>query len=529
MFDVTGFINGRIYVSFNPVRKASGFVVSGDKLLYVGASNKSKELATLLGGKVIDLRSSTVIPGFIDTHMHLDSLGLALSSLNLKDARSIEELKSRLKTFYDEYKPSSWIIGRGWDQELFKERRWPTRWDIDEVVPNVPVMLTRVCGHAAVVNTKAFEVAGLPQKDLESPYFLKNDEGSPTGVVLEDAIERFRNKMKFTTEEIEEMLSQALTYAASLGVTTVGFMSCNLTTFSLLQSLRLRKALPIRVRIYMSEGLDLILALGIRRGFGDEYLKIMGIKLFADGSLGARTALLSKPYNDDASSSGTLVTEKQHLVNAIRKAHENKLQVAIHAIGDAAVDVALEAYSTFGSNLEEYRHRIEHASIVRPEQVEKMAKLGVCASVQPHFTISDWWIESRIGKERVSWAYPFRSMAESKVKVGFSTDSPVEPLNPWETVYAAVTRGENTEFSERTSKEKLSLEEALFHYTVGSAYLLFEENNVGSLEEGKYADFVVVEKDPFEVDSKELKNIKTLMTVVAGKIVFKSPELKDIL
>jgi predicted amidohydrolase YtcJ len=526
--DIVGFINGKIYVSFNPVRRASGLVVSRGKILYVGTSGKAKDLANALDGKVVDLGGSTVMPGFVDAHMHLDSLGFSLSSLNLRNTQSIKELNNLLKKFYDEHKSSSWIIGRGWDQELFREKRWPTRWDIDEVVPDVPVMLTRVCGHAAVVNTKALEIIDLPQNILESSYFHKNEKGLPTGVVLEGAVELFRSKIKFSMKEIEKMLSQALAYATSLGVTTVGFMSCNLATFASLQSLRLRRTLPVRVRTYMSEGLDLISTLGIGRSFGDEYLKIMGIKLFVDGSLGARTALLSKPYNDDASTLGTLVTEKQNLVSTVRKAHENKLQVAIHAIGDAAVDVALEAYSTLGSNLEKYRHRIEHASIVRPEQVKKMAKLGVCVSVQPHFTISDWWIESRVGKERVLWAYPFRSMIKSKVKVGFSTDSPVEPLNPWETVYAAVTRGEDTDFSNYSSKEKLSLKEALFCYTIGSAYLLFEEKNVGSLEEGKYADFIVINKDPFEVDLEELKNMKTLMTVVAGKIMYKSPKLKDI-
>jgi len=388
-------------------------------------------------------------------------------------------------------------------------------------------MLTRVCGHAAVVNTKALEVTELPQSILKSSHFLKNKEGLLTGVVLEDAVELFRSKIKFSVEETEKMLSSALAYAASLGVTTIGFMSCSLASFTSLQSLNFRKELPVRVRVYMSNGLDLLLSLGIKRGFGDSYLKIVGVKLFVDGSLGARTALLSKPYNDDNSTSGILVTEKQHLTNTIKKAHDNNLQVAVHAIGDAAIDTVLEAYSALGSNLEGFRHRIEHASIIRPDQIKKIAKLGICASVQPRFAISDWWIESRVGKERILWAYPFKSMAEANVNIGFSTDSPVESLNPWETVYAAVTRGEDTEFSKRTSGEKLSLAEALFYYTSGSAYLLFEESNIGSLEAGKYADFIVVNKDPFEVDLKELKDIKTLATIVAGKVVYKSAEFKE--
>jgi len=523
--DVKGFVNGNIYISFKPLKRVSALVTYNERIIYTGTSNKAKKIVTLLGGRIIDLNGKTVIPGFVDAHMHFDGLGLALSTLDLRNVKSISELKKRLKEYYEQHKNASWIIGRGWDQELFEEKRWPNRWDIDEVVSDVPVFLERVCGHAAVVNTKALEMLNF-HASFENKYFLKNEKNLLNGVIIEDAVDLFREKLKYRRDEELDILYNALKYAASLGVTTHGFVSCTPETFNLLQELKITKGLPVRIRVYMSDHtIDNLFSLGIRRGFGDEYLKIMGVKIFTDGSLGAHTAWLSEPYNDDPSTSGVPTIEKEKLINLIKKAHEGGLQLAIHAIGDKAIDTVLEAYNLIGEDLKDYRHRIEHASVIRPEQIEKMSKLGVCAAVQPHFVITDWWVVKRVGEKRASWVYPFKSMIKSGIHIGFSTDSPVEPLNPWETVYAAVTRGgNNVELYKYTVKEKMSTIDALYYYTMGSAYLLFEDKNIGTLEYGKYADFIVIDKDPLEIELEKLKSIKTLMTVVSGKIVHLAEE-----
>jgi len=523
--DVKGFVNGNIYTSFKPLRRVSALVVYNERIIYAGTSSKARKIVTLFGGRVIDLNGKTVIPGFVDAHMHFDGLGLALNTLNLHGVKSISELKKRLKEYYEEHRNVSWIIGRGWDQELFEEKRWPNRWDLDEVVSDIPVFLERVCGHAAIVNTRALEMLDSHMLS-ENKYFLKNEKNLLNGIIIEDAVDLFREKLKYGKHEKLDILYSALKYAASLGVTTHGFVSCTPEIFNLLQELKITKGLPIRIRVYMSDYvLDNLLSLGIRRGFGDEYLKIMGIKIFMDGSLGARTAWLSEPYNDDPSNSGIPTIEKEKLINLMKRAHEGGLQLAIHAIGDRAIDTVLDAYSLIGNNLKDHRHRIEHASIIRPEQMERMSNLGICAAVQPHFIITDWWIIKRVGEKRASWVYPFKSMIKSGVHIGFSTDSPVEPLNPWETVYAAVTRGGNDiELYKYTTKEKLSMTDALYYYTMGSAYLLFEEKNIGTLEYGKYADFIVIDKDPLEIELERLKSIKTLMTVVSGKITYTTEE-----
>lgn len=280
------------------------------------------------------------------------------------------------------------------------------------------------------------------------------------------------------------------------------------------------------MKVYLNPGenlgvLESLKRLGIRRGFGGRRLKIGGIKVLADGSLGARTAWLSSPYSD-AETSGHPNVTKEWLELVARETHEAGLQMAVHAIGDATMDMVLDVYESLG-NVEGAGHRIEHASLMRPDQIERAKRLGVRLALQPHFVMTDWWVIERVGEERAKWVYPFRSIAEAGIPFGLSTDSPVEPLDPWETVYAAVTRGkyEGVPLAELTPNEALSLEETLHAYTAGSAEVLMEEK-LGSLEEGKLADFIIVSDDPFEVDEKELREIKVLETYLGGERVFKA-------
>lgn len=520
---VLGFTNGNIYVSFIPLKKATGLVVYGERILYSGDSDKAERLTKSLNGSVIDLEGLTVIPGFIDTHMHLDMLGVTLNTIDLRGIESIESLKKRLREYYEKNPESSWITGRGWDQELFKEGRWPNRFDLDEVVPDKPVLLERVCGHAAVVNTRALDLISKHLNVSENPNFLKDERGDFTGVIIEDAVKTFREYYQSRFSEMSKMLFSGLKYAASLGVTMVGFMSCDISSLQLLQILRETEGLPMKVRVYLKDAyVNTLSNLGLRKGFGDDMLKIMGVKIFTDGSLGAHTAWLSEPYDDLPETSGIPVIELEKLRETMYYCHKAGLQLAIHAIGDKAIDYTIDSYSLLGADLSQYRHRIEHASILRPDQMRKIAQLGLLVSIQPHFIISDWWVVKRVGQRRVHWVYPFKSMIKNNVKIGLSTDSPVEPLNPWETVYAAVTRGSRhqIELSEYTPDEALTVQEALHYYTKGAAYFFFEEERVGTLERGKYADFIIIDKDPLSIRVDELLTIKNLMTVVSGKIVY---------
>lgn len=518
---LVGFVNGSIYVSFKPLRRVEAMIVAGGRVAYVGEKKVVETVIKTLKGELVDLGGRTVLPGFIDSHLHLDELGMYLNMLDLRGVRSVRELKEKLGNYARSVK-TMWVLGHGWDQELFEEGRWPTRHDIDEVVNDRPVMLSRVCMHAAVLNTKAMEITGLMR--LESPGLIRDERGSPTGVVKEEAFDLARKKFgeTLTDDDYVKFLEDAIRFAASQGVTTLGFVSCDLRSLRALNKLKSEGRLQARVRVYLNPGdgweaLETLKKLGVRRGFGDDFLKIMGIKILADGSLGARTAWLSEPYSDDPSTSGYPNIDEDSLKKLAEEVHKAGLQLAIHGIGDKTIDLILNTYKTL-DGVKGRRHRIEHASVLRGDQAEKMAELGIVASVQPHFIITDWWVGNRVGKERIRWVYPFKTMIKRGIKLGFSTDSPVEVLNPWETVYAAVTRGkhEGIPLYENTEDECLNVEEALHTYTWGSAYIMFEETNLGSLEEGKLADFIVVDKDPLAVDEKELKNVRVLETYVGG-------------
>ena len=522
---VVGFVNGVIYMSFKPLRRAEAMAVDGGRVLYVGDRATVEGIVKVLGGEIVDLGGRAVLPGFIDSHIHLDELGMSLGMLNLRGVRGIGELKEKLSDFAKRVK-TLWILGFGWDQELFVERRWPTRWDIDEVVDNRPVMLLRVCMHVAVLNTRAMEITGVA--NITSPDVVRDERGVPIGIVREEALEFVRDKIteSLSVEDYKTLILEAARHVASQGVTTVGFVGCNTKALRALIELWSEKRLPIRVRVYLDPGkswevLDAMRGVGLRSGFGDEYLRIMGIKLFADGSLGARTAWLSKPYADDQSTSGYPAINSRDLKIVAKKTHELGLQLAIHGIGDMAIDAILETYRELGG-VDRARHRVEHASVLREDQVEEMARLGIAAAVQPHFIISDWWAKQRLGEERIRWLYPFKRMIEKGVALGFGTDSPVEPVDPWQTIYAAVTRGkyEDIPYYRETESQRLTLEEALHLYTWGSAYIMYEEGDLGTLEKGKLADFIVVDRDPLTIEERELKEVRVLETYIGGRRIW---------
>ncbi|MCE4623960.1 MAG: amidohydrolase [Caldisphaeraceae archaeon] len=524
MKSVSCFVNGRIYKSFKPVKVADSMVVFNDRILYVGEESTAKEICKALKGKTIDLRNKVVFPGFIDCHMHLDELGIYLNTLDLRGTKSIEELKDKVRNYATKTN-LSWIIGHGWDQELFKEKRWPTRWDIDDAVKDKPALLSRIDLHAAVLNSRAIEAINLLDRKLMG--IERDRKGNLTGIVKEDAFQFVVEKVKESLDKKEyaNILQDALSFAASQGVTTVGFVSCDRRSLNTLLSIKEKK---IRVRVYLNlqdaqekrlhaDNLEILEDIGIKKGFGDERVKINGIKILSDGSLGSRTAWLSRPYSDDPSTSGFPNIKEEELRMVAKKVHEAGLQLAIHGIGDRAIDMILNVYEDLQSP-NKLRHRIEHASILREDQVERISRLGIVVSIQPRFVLSDWWAKERVGEERVRWIYPFKTIISKGIEVGLSTDAPVEKLNPFETIYAAITRGkyENVPFYNETKDQTLSLEEALYAYTMGSAYVLHEEKDLGSLEEGKLADFIIIDRDPFEINEKHIKKIKVLETYVGG-------------
>ncbi|ASJ17166.1 amidohydrolase [Thermococcus chitonophagus] len=471
-------VNGTIYTSFNPVKKVSGIVVANGRVIYAGEGEVARRIVELTGGGVVDLKGKFVMPAFFDSHLHLDELGMSLEMVNLRGTTSIEELVGKLRA-----SSARVVFGFGWDQDELG--RWPTRDDLDAI--DRPVFIYRKCFHVAVANSKMLELLNLKSSE---------DFDESTGLIKEKALEEARkviNEKVLSVDDYAHYILRAQEHLLNLGVRSVDFMSVNDKAFKALFRLESEGKLGINVFAYINpELLDKLESLGLGR-FEGKRLVIAGVKLFTDGSLGARTALLSKPYSDDPSTSGQLVTEKKELVEVIERAKALDLDVAIHAIGDKALDIALDAFEEAG-----FSGRIEHASVVRDDQLERIRDLGVRLSVQPHFIISDWWIVDRVGEERARWVYRFKTLSRY-TELGFSTDAPIEPADPWLTVDAAVNRGKGrVRLYELTKDESLSVSEALHFYTYGSAKISLGKD-IGKLEPGFKADYIVLDRDPLKL------------------------------
>jgi hypothetical protein len=516
---VTGFINCKVYGNVGNNRHFEAFLVVNGKIASTGSNIEISEQTKSLKGETVDLGGKIVLPGFIDSHLHIDELGMYINSLNLRNTANIEDLRDKLNDFASKAS-TSWILGHGWDQELFREKRWPTKDDLDAVEKERPIMLSRVCLHAAVLNSKALEMTGIT---------------SPTGIVVESEFQRAREIFKdsLSISECKKILKDALLYASKLGLTCLGFVSCDAKMLSALMSLWHDGEITTRVRVYlepgkrcqtgekMYENTDILSALdklGIKRCFGDDMLRIQGIKILADGSLGAHTAWLTKPYSDMADLQGFPNIGKEELLQLVKSADAADLQIAVHGIGDATIDMILDTFQE--AKIYDRGHRIEHLSVLRPDQIKRMKDIGLYASIQPHFVITDWWAIDRLGSDRAEFIHPFKSIFSYGIPTAFGTDSPVEELNPWETIYAAVTRGkyEDIPLAAATPNEALDITDAIYCYTAGGGNIMLDPD-IGNLGIGKPADFIVLDKDPFETDPRYIKDIRVQKTYIGGKEV----------
>lgn len=512
--DLKIFYNGNVYVSYKPLTKAESLVIGHGKVISYGSNEESlKKYGN--AAELIDVHGKTVLPGFVDSHVHLDDIGGSLNFLNLRDVSSIDDLKSRLAEYRVSNSRKRVFIGMGWDQEKFKEKRWPCASDLDSVEKDNPVFLERYCEHAAVANSKMLEMAG--EVSFSESIFPRDKKGVPLGIVKEKAYDYFKEKALEISNSLEENLLKACDFMVQNGVTSTGFVSCSEEVADAIG--KDRRLIKPRIRIYLNhEHIDHFEEIRNRTGV-DDHIKIVGIKLFVDGALGARTAFLREPYSDDRENRGYQAMDENRLNEIATKSYGKDLQLAMHAIGDAGIDFILNTFSKLDRN-KLTRPRIEHCVVLRHDQVGKIRdlELGVC--VGPASVIDDWWVVDRLGRERSELAYPLTTLLEGGIIVGISTDSPVEPVDPWFTVDASVNRGlkEGIELLKFSEKERIDLATTLYLYTEGSAWLIGEERNLGNLEPGKFADFIVVDEDPFFTD--ELRGIKTLETYVGGQRVF---------
>lgn len=485
---------------------SEGMIVEGDRVAYLGPYARERAGP---GADLLEVEG-VVLPGFTDSHAHLADLGLSARTLNLRGVDSIEELKSRVAEAVRRAGPGAWVLGRGWDQEGFREGRWPTRWDLDEVAPSNPVLLVRVCGHAAVANTLALSMAGVSCSTPDPPGgLIERSGGRVTGVLKESAVQLVLSAAQ--RGSAEELVREGVEALLASGVTCVHAMSVGREELSALARLAAGGWLRIRVKAYLDAEVPDPRPLSLGN------LKVVGLKVFADGSFGARTAALREPYSDDPGNAGVLLMDRAAVARALEDAGRRGLQLAVHAIGDRALEEVVEASRLAGGGL-----RVEHASLAPPDLIRELAELQLPVSAQPRFVLSDWWIVSRLGR-RARWAYPFRSLLDSGVALSFSSDAPVEPCNPWEGVYAAVTRGslEGLEAAAIWAAEVLSAEEAVRCYTEGASRALGER--CGRLSVGYPADFTVVDRDPFRTPAGELRRVEVLATYVGGIEVYRRP------
>lgn len=499
--------NGKVFTLWNERPWVSAVAVGDGRIL---AAGDDTEVAESRGPRteVIDLGGKTVVPGFTDSHNHLLYYGQsALLWANLDGCRSMDELLDRLRE-HDKNRPSEWILGIGFDHEILAERRMPTRDDLDKVSTTKPIFIVRLCGHACVANSRAIEIAG-PERLPES--------GRRTGLLTEDDQNPVWEKVPDPTfDQLVEAARFATQKARSTGIVSVHALVGSMDEYRAFKHLYDKGELPIRLYVQPGFGMiDEFTKKGLKTGSGDDWFRIGSAKVFADGSMGARTAAMCDDYTDDPGNKGWLLHTDEAMTEMVRKVHRAGWQAAVHAIGDRAIEQVVDAFETVLSESQESnldrRHRVEHASILSEDLINRMARLKILAAVQPQFVLTDFWTIDRVGPERYRWTYPFKTMVEAGVPTSFGSDCPVERLDAFELIYRAMTRDEHSK------NECLSVEEAIRLYAGTAPFFAFEEDKRGSLAPGMLADMVVLDRDIFTIPVEEIPHCKAEMVLVGGR------------
>jgi predicted amidohydrolase YtcJ len=528
-------LNGKIATMDDKNPWANALVVSGERIIYSGEDDVAKGYITK-ETEVIDLKGKLTLPGFNDAHLHFLGGGLNFLRVVLKGCKSFQEIERKLKDKLKRLPAGSWILGRGWDHTLFNQGNWPDKSFLDGITPQNPVFLKRVDGHIGWANSLALQLAGV-NRDTHSPdggTVIKDClTGEPTGILMEkgmDLVEKIIPKP--ARDELTLAVREAMKEANRYGITSIQDSS-DLEVIEVYKKLLEKDELKVRV----SEWLPLELIKkheelkSLIESFSDcglagpeksSYLKSGLLKTMADGTLGSHTAFLFEPYADKPEKSGVFLIPEEELEYMVSQADRSGYQIGIHTIGDRTNHIVLNIYEKINKMNPERkrRNRLEHCSVLRETDISRFAKLGVIASVQPAFWSSDKeWLEQRLGKERLIRAYPFRSLLDSGVNLAFGTDWPVESLNPMTGIYSAVTR--DVETHSNASLQKLTVEQAIKAYTLGSTFAEFQEKEKGSLEAGKLADIVVLTEDVFNIYPEDILETEVDMTILGGKIMFR--------
>jgi predicted amidohydrolase YtcJ len=527
--------NGKVWTVDKDHPTAQAVAVLGERIVAVG-SNADVEVWRGAHTHLIDAAGKLLLPGFNDSHVHFVDGGLSLDSVQLNDATSAAEFARRIGEQAKKTPKGEWVTSGDWDETKWTPATMPTKELIDPLTPDIPVFVSRYDGHMALANSVTLRLAGITAQTPDPPggVVVRDAQGNPTGALKDAAMDYvYRIAPPLSHDARMRAVKRALAHAASLGVTSVQHMNPEYADIAVYSELLERGELTARIYAApLITGVDDQVKIGIRHSFGGPFLRIGALKAYADGSLGSSTAYFFEPFNNQPNNHG-LLSDEMHPVSLMRdrmmKADSSGLQLCTHAIGDQGISTILDLYSEIvkAHGESDRRFRIEHAQHMAAKDFDRFAQLHVIASMQPYHAIDDGrWAEERIGHDRASRTYAFRTFLNHGVRLAFGTDWNVAPLNPMLGLYAAVTRatldGKNPNgwFPE----QKLTVAEAVEAYTMGSAYAEFQEKDKGSITPGKLADFVLLSDDVFTIDPVKIREVKTLTTWVGGKIVWDATE-----
>lgn len=513
--------NALVYTVDKNFSTADAFVVSSGKIVAVGKADTLQE--QYLAREVIDAGGKPVYPGFIDAHAHFYEYGLGLREVKLAKTHSWQEVIDSVSV-YARKNPEGWIIGDGWDQNKWKVKQFPTKARLDSMFPVRPVILSRIDGHAVIVNQAALNIAGIKAGQTILGGTIETVNGKLTGMLIDKATGIVQRKIPAPADTITQLaLLEAQTNCFAVGLTTVDDCGLPYTMINTIAELQHKGTLKMRIYVMLSdnpENYEYLFKHGVYKTPG---LDVRAFKVYADGALGSRGACLLKPYADQKNWSGFLLSNQQHLAEVAKKLADKGFQMCTHAIGDSANRVMLKIYAGVLKGKNDRRWRIEHAQVLAPDDIGYFGDYNIVPSVQPTHATSDmYWAGTRLGKKRLKTAYAYKQLLEQNGWLPLGTDFPVENINPMYTFYAAVVRKDLKGWPTGGFQHEnaLTRQQALMGMTIWAAKANFEEKEKGSIEPGKYADFVILDHDIMKIKGADLPKVNVLKTYVNGEKVY---------